>query len=238
MTFTKYVGVCSGHDTDGLRSLQSNCPPELSQLMEVTVQVYISKKDQQWGPFDLGQLERLKEEGALKASDWAWEQGESAWVPLGEILQRQGKRLPVWRPAAAQRRTWNFYAPVAVGVVCVLLLIVVGWPTVVDADRLEYRDGVAYELNSDKPFEGKAVHRYPDGKARVESHYKAGQQHGWVRDFYPDGELQSEGRKEKGRFHGKVFYYHQNGEIKRQMNFVHGNLVEQDEISAKYGNTP
>gem|GEM_PF-5172071 len=39
----------------------------------VTVQVYISKNDQQWGPFDLNQLERLKEEGALKATDWAWE---------------------------------------------------------------------------------------------------------------------------------------------------------------------
>jgi len=100
------------------------------------VQVYISKNDQQWGPFDLDQLERLKAEGALKASDWAWEQGESAWVPLGEILERHGKRLPVWRPAVAQRRTWNFYAPVAVGVVCVLLLITLGWPTVVDADRI------------------------------------------------------------------------------------------------------
>ena len=66
--------------------------------MEVIVQVYISKNDQQWGPFDLNQLERLKGEGALKATDWAWEQGESGWVPLAAVLERHGNRLPVWRP--------------------------------------------------------------------------------------------------------------------------------------------
>jgi len=137
------------------------------------VQVYISKNDQQWGPFDLNQLERLKGEGALKATDWAWEQGESGWVPLAAFLERHGNRLPVWRPAAAQRRTWKFYAPVTVGAVCVLLLIALGWPKVVDTERLEYRDGVAYELKSDKPFEGKAVQHYPDGTVRVQSHYMA-----------------------------------------------------------------
>ena len=54
------------------------------------MQVYISKNDQQWGPFDLNQLERLKGEGALKATDWAWEQGESGWVPLAAVLERHG----------------------------------------------------------------------------------------------------------------------------------------------------
>ena len=202
------------------------------------MQVYISKNDQQWGPFDLNQLERLKGEGALKATDWAWEQGESGWVPLAAVLERHGNRLPVWRPAAAQRRTWKFYAPVAVGAVCVLLLLALGWPKVVDAERLEYRDGVAYELKSDKPFEGKAVQHYPDGTVRVQSRYMAGQQHGWVRAFYPDGALQSEGRKENGRFHGEVTYYRQNGEIKRQLTFIHGNPVNQREMPAKYGNSP
>lgn len=73
--------------------------------MEVIAQVYISKNDHQWGPFDLNQLARLKGEGVLKATDWAWEQGESGWVPLAAVLERHGNRLPVWRPAAAQRRT-------------------------------------------------------------------------------------------------------------------------------------
>ena len=86
---------------------------------------------------------------------------------------------------------------------CVLLLITLGWPTVVDADRLEYRDGVAYELNSDKPFEGKAVHRYPEGKARVESHYKAGQQHGWV-GFIPMVSYKAKVARKRGDFMGKL----------------------------------
>jgi len=47
---------------------------------------------------------------------------------------------------------------------------------------------------------------------RVQSHYMAGQQHGWVRTFYPDGAIQIEGRKENGRFDGEVIYYRQNGE--------------------------
>lgn len=104
----------------------------------------------------------------------------------------------------------------------------------VDAERLKYRDGVAYELKSDKPFEGKAVLYYPDGTMRVQSHYMAGQQHGWVRTFYPDGAIQIEGRKENGRFHGEVTYYRQNGEIKRQLTFIHGNPVNQPEMPAKY----
>ena len=124
------------------------------------------------------------------------------------------------------------------GAVCVLLLIALGWPKVVDAERLEYRDGVAYELKSDQLFEGKAVQHYPDGTVRVQSRYMAGQQHGWVRAFYPGGALQSEGRKENGRFHGEVTYYRQNGEIKRQLTFIHGNPVNQREMPAKYGNSP
>ena len=36
--------------------------------MEVIVQVYISKNDHQWGPFDLNQLARLKGEGPLKGN--------------------------------------------------------------------------------------------------------------------------------------------------------------------------
>ena len=83
----------------------------------------------------MNQLERLKGEGALKATDWAWEQGESGWVPLAAVLERHGNRLPVWRPAAAQRRSWKFYAPVTVGAVCVLLLIALGWPKVLDAEQ-------------------------------------------------------------------------------------------------------
>ncbi len=200
------------------------------------MQVYISKGDNQWGPFELDQLERLKSEGALNENDWAWVQGESDWVPLSDLMERHGVRTPVWQPAVPSRRTWRFYAPVAVGVVCLVMLIIVGWPTVVDVDRLQYRGGVAYEEAAGQPYEGRAVGYYPDGVKRIESHFKGGHQHGWVRAYYPDGGLQSEGRKENGRFHGKVVQYHENGEIKREMQFIHGNLVEQQKMPAKYGN--
>ena len=122
----KCVAYNSMNDMVGLSSLQSAGPLVLFQLMEVIVQVYISKNDLQWGPFDLNQLARLKGEGVLKATDWAWEQGESGWVPLAAVLERHGNWLPVWRPAAAQRRTWKFYAPVTVRAVCVMLLIALG----------------------------------------------------------------------------------------------------------------
>ena len=50
------------------------------------MQVYISKDDRQWGPYDAEQLVCLIDRKSFSLSDWAWIEGNNVWVPLREIM--------------------------------------------------------------------------------------------------------------------------------------------------------
>lgn len=50
------------------------------------MQVYISKDDRQWGPYEAEQLVCLVDRGSFSLNDWAWIEGSSEWVPLREIV--------------------------------------------------------------------------------------------------------------------------------------------------------
>jgi hypothetical protein len=47
--------------------------------------VYITKNDQRLGPYSLEDLIKLKASGQLQATDWAWYEGLSTWIPLEEV---------------------------------------------------------------------------------------------------------------------------------------------------------
>ncbi len=58
------------------------------------MQVYISKDNRQWGPYDAGQVDFLIGKGSFTLQDWAWVEGGIEWVPVSqvlEILQREEK---------------------------------------------------------------------------------------------------------------------------------------------------
>ena len=50
------------------------------------MQVYISKDDQHWGPYDAAQMSALVERGSFSLQDWAWVDGSGEWVPLRQIM--------------------------------------------------------------------------------------------------------------------------------------------------------
>jgi hypothetical protein len=56
----------------------------LKQLM----QVFIHKNEQQLGPFDQLQINELLNSGEFTTDDLAWVEGQSEWIPLGDLIQK------------------------------------------------------------------------------------------------------------------------------------------------------
>ena len=55
-------------------------------MMGGIMQVFISKDERQWGPYDAAQMGCLIERGSFSLQDWAWIEGNADWVPLHQIL--------------------------------------------------------------------------------------------------------------------------------------------------------
>jgi hypothetical protein len=47
--------------------------------------LYISKDNQQLGPYTLDQARQLVANGTFQATDWAWHEGSADWVPLQQV---------------------------------------------------------------------------------------------------------------------------------------------------------
>ena len=57
----------------------------VSTLIPIATDVLVLKNGQQLGPFTLEEINRQLSEGAIIASDLAWHEGLSEWVPLTSI---------------------------------------------------------------------------------------------------------------------------------------------------------
>jgi|TARA_B100001971_G_scaffold205466_1_gene222971 hypothetical protein len=51
------------------------------------MQVYISKDNRQWGPYDAKQANFLIGKGSFTLQDWAWVEGGTEWIPVSQILE-------------------------------------------------------------------------------------------------------------------------------------------------------
>jgi uncharacterized protein DUF4339 len=47
--------------------------------------LYITKNGQQLGPYSLAEAQSLVTAGTLQATDWAWYEGLTAWIPLHQV---------------------------------------------------------------------------------------------------------------------------------------------------------
>ena len=54
--------------------------------LKSTMQIYISRAGQQYGPFSMDQVHQALTNGSLVATDLAWHEGAANWVPLGQIV--------------------------------------------------------------------------------------------------------------------------------------------------------
>ena len=119
-----------------------------------------------------------------------------------------------------------FYPALGLGIAGFVVMLVLGGPAdVADFNSLNNEDGIAYEPDSKKPFDGKAVSYYPNGRLMYEAEYKDGKQHGEIKSFFNDGSKQSESTMENGVFHGKVIHFHLNGQMQSQYIYRKGNAI-------------
>lgn len=51
------------------------------------MQIYVSKNESQWGPYEVSQMEGLIESGSFDLQDWAWVEGQTEWMPLARVQQ-------------------------------------------------------------------------------------------------------------------------------------------------------
>ena len=227
------------------------------------MQIYISKDNRQWGPYEAEQVSFLIGKGSFALQDWAWVEGGKEWIPVSQVLEvlrreeqlqeeithqkvevaKKGWRSKLTSPisdtnepvlvaqavhqkpvlvTAIEGSWWRqnfFYTALGFGITGFVAMFMLSGPDVEDFNSLINEGGLAYEQDSKKPFDGKAVTHYPNGKLMYEAEYKNGKQHGEIKSFFKDGAKQSEGAMENGVFHGKVIHYHPNG--KMQSHYVY-----------------
>ena len=118
-----------------------------------------------------------------------------------------------------------FYPALGLGIAGFVAMLVLGGPDEVEFNSLRHDNGVAFQPNSDRPFEGIAVLRHPDGSLKYEAEFRGGRPHGVVTSFFSDGSKKSESKMEYGKFHGKDVQYHTNGTMKSHSIFRKGNAV-------------
>ncbi len=58
-------------------------------------------------------------------------------------------------------------------------------------NQLYFDDGITYQIGSTKPYNGKAVSSYSNGKQKSEVYYKDGKVNGTRIEWYPTGNKKS-----------------------------------------------
>ena len=60
--------------------------PQKQEFPSSNDQWYVSRNEQEFGPFSLGDLVRYSKQGRLLEVDWVWKPGLASWVAAGEIF--------------------------------------------------------------------------------------------------------------------------------------------------------
>lgn len=81
----------------------------------------------------------------------------------------------------------------------------------VDASKKEEKDGIVYITNEKKPFTGKIIAKYEDGKLKTEENFKDGKYEGISKEYFSNGQLAFEGTFKNGKLNGEVKTYFENG---------------------------
>ncbi len=122
----------------------------------------------------------------------------------------------------------------------------------VDKSKLVKRGQLAYEVNSEKPFTGKMIERFEDGREKGVMEFRDGEPHGeytvwyvnWqkaVEGQYRDGKMEEEwtfrydtGRKREegeyrdGRKHGKWLFWDEDGGKQAEKEYENGKMVKEE----------
>ena len=97
----------------------------------------------------------------------------------------------------------------------------------VDGSTLYTRDGLWYDGDSETPFTGVLVDKYPNGQKMVELHFKDGKEEGLSTEWYANGQKQLEGTSKDGKREGLETHWHENGQKKSEATFKDGKKVSE-----------
>ena len=89
-------------------------------------------------------------------------------------------------------------------------------------DQIEYRDGVAYEINSANPFTGILVEYNLDGNLSLREHYKDGRKDGAAELYHDNGQLSLSVNFKEGKEEGLYEHYFENGQLDTKGNYING----------------
>jgi len=103
-----------------------------------------------------------------------------------------------------------------------MLMAIGGCSNEVPSDKLQDRNGVYYEVNSQTPFTGIAVDYYENGQLKERGNYKDGEREGTVELYYPSGQLFVTGNLKDGERDGLYENYRANGQLNEKTNYKDG----------------
>lgn len=107
----------------------------------------------------------------------------------------------------------------------VVTIVLVSCSKSVDFTSLQFKFGVAYEINSDKPYTGEALIYYSNGEVLERQNYKKGILNGELINYYNNGKLKMKSQIKNGSPNGKSIVYYENGSIEGKGEYKDGRKV-------------
>lgn len=98
----------------------------------------------------------------------------------------------------------------------VLAMAGCGEKKVVDVSKLIERDGLKFEINSEKPFTGRTIEYFPNGQKKYEGEYRDGKPEGKWAFWYKNGQKWTEFECRDGKPDGKSTTWYENGQKKSE----------------------
>lgn len=95
---------------------------------------------------------------------------------------------------------------------------------VVDVSNLVERDGLLYEVNSEKPFSGTSVSYFPSGKKKIVARVRKGKLNGKATSWYENGQIEmEEDEYRNGKLTGMRIKWFENGQKNCEVEYRDGN---------------
>lgn len=104
----------------------------------------------------------------------------------------------------------------------IILLTLMGCGKEIDISEKQVRNGIVYTVNEEKPFTGKVVGKYNNGKEKLIEKFKDGKFDGEQIYYYDNGQIEEKITYKLGEAIGTYYSYHKNGEVAYTGNFVAG----------------
>lgn len=104
----------------------------------------------------------------------------------------------------------------------IILLALMGCGKEIDISEKQVRNGIVYTVNEEKPFTGKVVGKYSNGKDKIIEKFKNGKFDGEQIYYYDNGQIEEKITYKLGEAIGTYYSYHRNGEVAYTGNFVAG----------------